>query len=192
MVRSPIQARLRANLGRWLEEWLGAQHELYRRAGAAWIRHLDTGFTIMGWDPAAHSARLAFPRQKATVDYLGVVKGGRAVAAEAKTVARGVWWPSAIPEHQAEALDELSDLGALAAILLGWTRTGEVWAIPWAAVKARMAAPRGGRAWRAGEPDGGAVIVGKGLGPADWLGALGWLPAPRAADAGRASLTGRG
>lgn len=171
---APVGARGRANRGRWLEEWLDAQHELYRRAGAAWIRHLDTGFTVLGWDPAAHSARRAFPRRKASVDYLGVLPGGRAVAAEAKTAAGDVWRPSAIPENQADALDELAAMGALAAVLLGWTRTGEVWAIPWAAVRARMAAPRGGRAWRLGAPDGGAAVVGRGIGPADWLGALGW------------------
>ena len=144
-----------ANRGAALEEALEYQHHVYRSAGIADIRKLPTDWHVTARrGVGAERAWAAVPARKSAVDYLGFLMDGtgRHVGVEAKQTAADRWPLSSLPEHQRAYLAAVDRAGGVAGVVLWWTGRGVLWAVPWAALAAEMAAGRRSLRFAGGSP----------------------------------------
>jgi recombination protein U len=114
--------RTHANRGRFFEEYLQHLHGRYREQGRARIDFIPT-------PTRPHNSRSGvvwMPVQKGTVDYVGVLAGGRFVAFDAKSTRNTRSWrvktsrrsPCNDTSHQWEYLSQVHALGGLAFYLI--------------------------------------------------------------------------
>ncbi len=115
-------------VGASLEHWLGQQHRAAATLGLAHVRHVGP--------PVAHSGSRGQHLKIIGVgpaDYQGVLRGGRALAVEAKS-RDGRLSRADIPEHQQRDLQRVSDLGGLALLVVEVRGAQLLAAVPWAEV----------------------------------------------------------
>jgi len=128
--------------GRSLEHWLDEQHELARAVGLADLEHIHPRTTLVG-------GMLRYVARSGP-DYRGVMRGGVAVAVEAKSAGRARLilagdggHGAAVKPHQAEALSRCIKLGGVALVVVRFVRRDEgrdvatTYAVPWDAVAGR-------------------------------------------------------
>ena len=95
----------KANLGKAWEEKIIKKCAEYRKQQKALIIKIPTEFTIL-----RRGARIvsAFPREKAFLDFVGVLKDGRTIFIEAKSTANKTSFPlSMIKDHQFDLCNEI-------------------------------------------------------------------------------------
>jgi recombination protein U len=111
-----------ANRGRFFEDYLQHLHARYRQQGRARIDFIPTPTR-----PHNSQGRVTWvPVRKGTVDFIGVLTGGRFVAFDAKSTRNTRSWrikisscsPSNDTTHQWEYLAEVHALGGLAFYLI--------------------------------------------------------------------------
>ncbi len=134
------KARAAQASGADLEGWLDQQHELARTIGLADLEHLHPRATIVG-------GALRFVARSGP-DYRGVLRGGGAVAVEAKSSGRhrlqlndeGAERFAGVRRHQAAALTRCAKLGGLALLVVRFRRRVDsrdvdtTYAVPWESV----------------------------------------------------------
>lgn len=125
--------------GRALEGFLGAQHLAALKAGLACVRKVGAP-VLVGRDgqPCGWAG-------KGPADYVGALRGGRALAIEAKST-EGRFSRREIPAHQQDDLSRTADLGGLALLVLELRDVPGIYAVEWTAVPWRSTkATVGGR-----------------------------------------------
>lgn len=144
------------------ESWereLSAQHAIYRRDKRATILRVHPEIRVTAVRSGYLTGRFA---GTGPPDFVGVLRDGQGVAADAKATAKDYLLMSAIPRHQAIDLTAWAEAGGMALILarlgdsewvLDWRIVGAVW---WARLPA----------WHPGDI-GGTQMQG-----ADWLSAI--------------------
>lgn len=127
----------------------GMGTEALVRAAAAWMRahgvallhkvptevvvHREKGLNKRTGQPITRivGAHFASP---ASVDFLGTLRGGRAVALEVKSTVAPDWSLHDMPEHQQGFAATWHGLGGLAFVVVHFTRTGQLYRVPWGAM----------------------------------------------------------
>ena len=113
--------------GAALERWLSAQHRAASLAGMANVRKVGppvvvgSGGVLVGFGGVGPA------------DYLGALRGGRAVAVEAKSREARLSMRE-IPRHQQDDLARTAHLGGLALLVVELRDTGRIYAAEWGAV----------------------------------------------------------
>lgn len=148
-------ARAAAKAGQSLEQWLDEQHEAARAMGLADLEHLHPRTTLV-------HGELTYVARSGP-DYRGVLRGGLAVAVEAKSAGRGRLGLidegaprfDGVKAHQASALRRCVMLGGVALLVVRFRRQVDgravdtVYAVPWDAVDGRKdIGPDDVSAWR--------------------------------------------
>ena len=105
------------NRGMEFEHALGEMHELY---AALNIGRIEKNYCPTQIVKAGQWARII---GRSTVDYVGVLKGGRMAAFDAKDCREGKIELSRLQEHQRLYLDEVHALGGLAFVLVRFDRS---------------------------------------------------------------------
>lgn len=149
--RAVVAGRNANASGEAFEAWVEAQHEAAKLTGLlARVDHFGPRVVFVGGGEC-RVVGLAPP------DYIGTLRGGRTLAVEAKhrggRLKIGGDDRDAIAPHQVKYLSEVGNAGALALLVVGFTRAnGETrFAVPWSvAVKAAKAVKGDGRNARAG------------------------------------------
>ena len=122
--------------GDTLEHWLDAQHEAALALGIlVRVGHYGPAATITG-KRDARGRLLAAIDGKAPPDYLGILRGGRALVVEAKRRTGRLRRDDSregIPAHQAAWLDAADRCGALALVVVEFVRAAGAtrYAVPW-------------------------------------------------------------
>lgn len=128
------QGRAAGANGRRLEALLGDQHARALTAGVAHVRKVGAPVIVgRGGAPCAWEGT-------GPADYLGTLRGGRAVAIEAKSVGKRLS-RVAVLEHQARDLERTERLGGLALLVVELRHVGPrgtVYAVEWSRVPWRM------------------------------------------------------
>jgi len=139
MTTAATRGRSSQRRGSQWEQVIDAYHDHLRAAGKAWLVQVPTEARVMGPTGMDARGRTTFPATwaaRASVDFVGVVAGGRAVAVEAKTCTTERWWfsealggptsgkPAGV---EWETLDAVDQLGGLALVLLDWR--GSQWCV---------------------------------------------------------------
>jgi len=110
-----------------LEKLLGDVHKCYRAAGRADVHKIHTGVTII--EDYKDGTVYARKVKSVWVDYVGLMRGGRAVAIEAKQTADPKWKWSELKPHQRARLESYGKLGGVAFVYLWYLGTQYI--IPW-------------------------------------------------------------
>lgn len=129
--------RLADAVGRSLEGWLNDQHLAARVAGLANVRKVGAP-VVVGRDglPCAWAG-------KGPADYVGALRGGRAVAVEAKST-EGRFSRRDVPQHQQDDLEHTARCGGLALLVVELRDVGTIYAVEWTAVPWRVTGARVG------------------------------------------------
>jgi hypothetical protein len=149
-------ARAAQASGADLESWLDEQHQLARTLGVADVEHLHPRATIVG-------GALRYVARSGP-DYRGVLRGGGALAVEAKSAGRHrlALRPKSeqrggVQPHQAAALTRCVKLGGVALLVVRFRRrelghdVDTTYAVPWEAVSsAESIGPDDVEAWAVG------------------------------------------
>lgn len=117
--------------GAALERWLAEQHRAASLAHLAHVRAVGAPVVV---------GMYGLPIQWAgagPADYQGVLKGGRAIAVEAKSRDRRLRLAE-IPEHQREDLDRVEALGGLALLVVELRASTSIFVAPWGRVDWRQ------------------------------------------------------
>lgn len=136
-----LASRLRARAGNAFEDRIADALALAARNGEAWITKRPTPVKILRVAPGGVvTGRL---EGSPGVDYVGVLRGGRAVYLEAKSCAEGAFFLRAIRPGQWDEMRRVAAFGAARALVVGWTpdtakgralivpRTTVVCVVPW-------------------------------------------------------------
>lgn len=137
---------LRAKHGNETEAFVATLNEACARAGVAWLDKVPTNMRVVGRSGAMVRAVFA---QKAIADFVGVLRGGRAVAVEVKrvevTISKRSHAPlppslslSRVEPHQRDYLDRVDAAGGLALLLVVHGPLA-AYAVPWAEARAVLA-----------------------------------------------------
>jgi hypothetical protein len=118
-------ARARQAAGDRAEARADALHARCERAGVAWVRRISTHLRIV-------SGGRVVPTKKGTVDCLGMLRGGQAVAVEIKSCSDGRLAFDRLPPHQRKELAAVEQFGGLALVLV--IAPLEVYAVPWSVI----------------------------------------------------------
>lgn len=104
--------------GKAFEQVVELQHKEYRREGLAWVeKTYPSTVTVRNGDH-----KRTFQKGPALPDYVGVLKGGRAVLIEAKSWKAEDRHRHRKAAHQAVALQEWAKLRAVCGYLVEWRR----------------------------------------------------------------------
>lgn len=114
--------------GRWFEEYLGAALIFYESIGEAVVE--KTPEPMRPAKSLGNSKFIAFFEKAAQPDFKGVLKGGRAVAFEAKFTSGDRMIQDRITPEQARSFDRYEKLGAICFVVAGFG-SGGVFRIPW-------------------------------------------------------------
>ena len=117
--------------GRALETYLNGQHLAALKAGVANVRKVGAP-VLVGGDGKPYEWAGRGP-----ADYVGALKGGRAVAIEAKST-EGRFSRREVPQHQQDDLSHTADLGGLALLVVELRDTGRIYAVEWSRVPWRV------------------------------------------------------
>jgi len=138
-----------ANRGMDFEAALALQHAAYLRAGRAVILKLPTPW-VPHWSGGKVSG--AHVAETAAADFVGCLRGGRAIALEAKSTSSGRLPLSRVRPPQREYLSAVDALGGVALLVIYWRRAGETWAVPWTDVRSERVVDGRSVAWRESSP----------------------------------------
>ena len=112
------------NLGMYLERIVDTSLEYYKEQGVCLIDKIPTPIKVHRHLRGALYE--AFFQKKSTVDYVGILKGGKGIAFDAKsTTAKKFNWKKSVKEHQKEYLETFQNLGGLSFILLHFDWVGK-------------------------------------------------------------------
>ena len=145
-----------ANRGKALEQMLEIANAQYRLRGIAVIEKVPTAWIALRREGLITGA---YPQKPAVADFLGCM-GARAVCVEAKETKRHLLPRANIHPHQVAFLTDCARLGALCGLIVLWTapeQRGELWAMPWRDVRARMQQSRKSLPW---EPESRYRVTG--------------------------------
>lgn len=120
--------------GRALERAVGKQAKLYQRQGRCWLYKVPTPTYTDGNGGVRYG-------QKAPVDFLGLVAGGRAIAIETKETQADSLPLTDWPEHQREILQTYASMNATAWLVIDFVKHGETFVIDVKAVAEFLASP---------------------------------------------------
>lgn len=113
--------------GAALEAWLKGQHRAAALAGLAHVRHVGAPVAVgAGGRPTEWAGH-------GPADYQGVLRGGRAVAVEAKSRDRRLAL-SEVPSHQREDLEAVERMGGLALLVVELRAALSIYVVPWGSV----------------------------------------------------------
>lgn len=121
-----------ANRGSPWEDLIAAANDLYLQEGRAIIHKVPTPWKVVGYDARRQHARQVFPERKSTVDYHGVLVGGRSIQFEAKQSDHTRGFPidiDKIKPHQIEHLISVQEMGGEAFLLLWAAKFDTCWVI---------------------------------------------------------------
>jgi len=114
--------------GAAFEAWLTSQHAAVHLAGLAYVRHVGPPVAFTG--AGGRELRIV---GHGPADFQGVLRGGRALALEAKSrpsrLAR-----AEIPQHQQDDLERVAALGGVALLVVELREHQLVAAVPWGEV----------------------------------------------------------
>jgi len=114
----------RKNLGMYLERIVDISLAYYKEQGICLIDKVPTPIKVHRHLRGALYE--AFFQKKSTVDYVGILKGGKGIAFDAKsTTAKKFNWKKSVKEHQKEYLKNFQNLGGLSFILLHFDWVGK-------------------------------------------------------------------
>lgn len=129
--RRVVAGHLAHDAGEGLERWLSAQHAVARREGLALVRKVGAPVVAgKGGLPSRWAGR-------GPADYQGALRGGRALALEAKSVERRLSLAD-IPEHQQRDLEAVERLGGLALLAVEIREAQLVAVVEWSRVPWRV------------------------------------------------------
>lgn len=116
----------RASRGRWFQELVKAACTHYLAQQRAFIREVPVPMGI------GKGGFEAFFKDKSITDFIGILRGGRAVAFDAKSSLESLY-KSGVVAHQLEAMDIIHRLGGISGILIGFHVQGSIlsWWVPW-------------------------------------------------------------
>jgi recombination protein U len=118
----------KANLGRGFEELILFACQQYKAQRLAMIEKIHTPWTVIR---AGKEIVSAYPKEKSTVDFAGVIAGGRAIAFEAKSTENKTSFPfKNIGQEQFEYLDDFHYSGGIAFFLIEFSRHEVVYLVP--------------------------------------------------------------
>lgn len=179
----------RVNRGTAWEAVLNRQHQWYAADGRASIEKIENPWKALGpprqrtGDEARHfgsggPVTIAHRVKGKHVDFVGILRGGKAVRLEAKSSRATSISLRAVEEHQARSLSVCDRLGGVAMVAV-LTACG-LWIVPWLHwVPARHkngklkttldAEALDARGARLGDEDAAAAILAGGHRDADWL-----------------------
>ena len=104
-MKTSVKKSSKANLGKAWEEKIIKKCLEYRKLNQGLIIKIPTEFTILRRGAKIVSA---FPREKAFLDFVGVLKNGQTIFIEAKSTANKTSFPlSMIKEHQFNLCNEI-------------------------------------------------------------------------------------
>lgn len=113
--------------GAALEKWLTGQHRAAALAGLAHVRHVGAPVVVgAGGRPTEWAGT-------GPADYQGVLRGGRAVAVEAKSRDRRLAL-SDVAAHQRADLEAVECLGGLALLVVELRTASSIYVVPWGRV----------------------------------------------------------
>jgi recombination protein U len=113
-----------ANRGRSFEELINAANEWYGSKGIGLIQKIPTEWVVIRDGP---NIRTAYPKQKSTVDYIGLYYN-RPVAFDAKSTRNKTRFPlSNIEPHQREFLEHWRTLGGKAFFLIEFKELAQIY-----------------------------------------------------------------
>jgi recombination protein U len=116
-----------ANLGRSLEELIIHSNNQYKAKGAALIQKVATPWTVIRRGKQIVSA---FPAEKSTVDFIGVVSGVKPVAFDAKQCKQSRFPLSYIEGHQMNFLYEWQSQGGEAFFVIEMVELNQIFRLP--------------------------------------------------------------
>lgn len=130
----------KANLGKHWETCIAKMHKVYQRQGLADIQKIDNPAQPLEPPRKKYPSEvarfggkgmvmLARPETGRHVDFVGVLKGGKAVRLEAKSARVDRIALDAVKPHQAARLGYCDKLGGFAAVLVALP--SGLWVVPW-------------------------------------------------------------
>ncbi len=159
--------RLADSVGRSLEGWLNDQHLAARIAGLANVRKVGAPVLVnRDGKPYEWAGR-------GPADYVGALKGGRAVAIEAKST-EGRFSRREVPQHQQDDLERTAKCGGLALLVLELRDERRIYVsewmhVPWRVTGARVGGVLQTRATVGAEELTGCEVPSEGLYLGRWL-----------------------
>ncbi|RYZ17300.1 MAG: hypothetical protein EOO70_02330 [Myxococcaceae bacterium] len=126
-------AQKRQKAGDVAEKYVDTLHAICEQTGVAIVRRVSSHLRLVGGGRAVAT-------QRSTVDCLGVLRGGRAVAVEIKSCADGRLKLSQLPDHQRAELGAIERAGGLALVLVVQPFPVAAFAVPWSVVAQAAAA----------------------------------------------------
>ena len=109
------------------EHFADTLHAICEHTGVAVVRRVSSHLRLVG------AGRVVATR-RSTVDCLGVLRGGRAVAVEIKSCSDGRLRLSQLPDHQRAELARVDKAGGVALVLVVRPLPPAAYAVPWAVV----------------------------------------------------------
>lgn len=127
--RKQLQGARAHAKGRWFEERIGAALIFYEELGEALVE--KTPEPMRPTKNLGNGKFIAFFEKAAQPDFKGVMKGGRAIAFEAKYTSGERMDQDRVTPEQARSLDRYEKFGAICFVIAGFG-SGRVFLIPWA------------------------------------------------------------
>lgn len=128
-----------ANRGKALENLIEAANAVYEFQNVAIIQKIPTPTKVVrAFDPASQKSRIvsAFHEKKSTVDFVGVVMGGKSVAFDAKsTLNKTMLRLDAIEPHQYDFLEKFQEIDGVSFLIVEFAEVGEIYRIDFDTVK---------------------------------------------------------
>ena len=118
-------ARVRQSAGDDAERWAESVHRLCEVRGVAWVRQVSVHLRLVAGGKVV-------PARAGTVDCLGVLRGGRALAIEVKSCADNRLALDRLPPQQRAHLGLVEKLGGVALVLI--VGPTHAWAVEWSRV----------------------------------------------------------
>ena len=118
-------ARVRQAAGEDTERWVENLHRLCEIRGYAWVRQVSVHLRLVAGGKVV-------PARAGTVDCLGVLRGGRALAIEVKSCADNRLALDRLPPQQRAHLGLVEKLGGVALVLI--VGPTHAWAVEWSRV----------------------------------------------------------
>jgi len=118
-------ARVRQSAGDDAERWAESVHRLCEVRGVAWVRQVSVHLRLVAGGKVV-------PARAGTVDCLGVLRGGRALAVEVKSCADNRLKLDRLPPQQRAHLALVEKLGGVALVLIVGPKYA--WAVEWSRI----------------------------------------------------------
>jgi recombination protein U len=120
-----------ANKGKPFEDLISVANEQYKRTGAALVQKIATPVKVIrSFDPTTQRSKIvnAFYEAKSTVDFTGVVRGGKSIAFDAKsTMNKQLFNLGMIEDHQYDYLSMHAALGGHSFLLVEFAMSKEIY-----------------------------------------------------------------